>query len=150
MFSKTILSLAAIASIGAATLVTSASSADARPGFRGGHKGGFGRFVHRGHFHHHRHWHVRHRPWIYGVGAAAVVAPAYGAVAAKPVAGPCARLAMEYGRDNPMAFMDRCMKETAAGPMGGMPQGAMPPGGMPQQQSEAPQQPGDAEPMPTK
>ena len=83
---------------------------------------------------------MRHRPWIYGVGAAAIAAPAYGAVAAKP--GPCARLATEYGRDNPMAFMDRCMKE--------MPPGGMPQGGMPQQQSEAPQQPGDAEPVPTK
>jgi hypothetical protein len=149
MFSKTsILSLAAIASIGAAALVTATSSADARPGgFRGGHKGGFhGRFAHRPHFHHHRHWHVKHRPWIYGVGAAAVAAPAYGAVAGQPPAGPCARLAMEYARENPMAFMARCSKEMAAGPMGGMP----PMGAMPPQQSEPPQQPGDTEPMPTK
>ena len=146
MFSKTgILTLATIASIGAAALVTSASSADARPGgFRGGYKGGFhGRIAHRPHFHHHRHWHVKHRPWIYGVGAAAIAAPAYGAVAAKPAAGPCARLAMEYGRENPMAFIDRCTKETAGMP----PMGAMPPQ---QQQGEPPQQPGDTEPMPTK
>ena len=41
MFSKTILALAALATIGTAALVTSTSSADARAGFRGGFHGGF-------------------------------------------------------------------------------------------------------------
>jgi hypothetical protein len=74
-----VLALAAIASIGAAALITSISSADAR-GFGGGvSRGGvhFGSFRssyrHSGlRFHQRRHWHVRwHRPWIHGVGTVA-------------------------------------------------------------------------------
>ena len=148
-----LLALAAVASIGTA-LVTSTTSADARPGiggFRGGFHGSIGRiggfrqigglhrfprFHHRPHWHQHRHWHVRwHRPWIYGVGTAAIAAPAYAAVAARPAA-PCTCLSKEYTQDNAVVFKDRCTNEVAAAPMGG------------QQQSQA--QPGDTEPMPQK
>jgi hypothetical protein len=156
MLSRTrILTLAAIASIGAAALVTSVSSADARPGFggfRGGFKGGFGgriarftpgRLPHRPHWHPHRpHWHVKwHRPFVYGVATAAVAAPAYAAVAPRPAAapapGPCTCLTKEYTQDQMVVFMDRCTKEMAAAPIGG-----------PQQQGQA--QPGEAEPQPPK
>ena len=152
MFSKTrILTLAAIASIGAAALITSVSSADARPGFggfRGGFKGGFGgrvaRFTpHRlPHWHPRRpHWHVKwHRPFVYGVGVAtAVAAPAY-AVAPRPAAptpGPCTCLTKEYTQDRLVVFTDRCTKEMAAAPIG-----------EPQQQGQA--QPQEAEPAPPK
>jgi hypothetical protein len=154
-----LLALAAVASI-ATAFATSTSSADARPGmggFRGGFHGGMGggfrhggmgggfrhaglhrfpRFHHRPHWHQHRHWHVRwHRPWIYGVGTAAIAAPAYAAVAARPAA-PCTCLSKEYTQDNVVVFKDRCTNEVAAAPMGG------------QQQSQA--QPGDAEPVPQK
>jgi hypothetical protein len=153
VFSRTsFLALAAIASIGAAALITSASSADAR-GFGGGfsrgggiHFGGFRsssrhaglRFHHRRHWqHHHRPWQVRwHRPWIYGVGTAAIAAPAYAAVAPKPAAGPCTCLTKEYTKENLVVFKDRCTKETAAAPIGGM---------QPQQSQAQP-----PEPMPTK
>ena len=150
-----LLALAAVASIGTA-LVTSTTSADARPGFggfRGGVHGGsigrvggfrqigglhrFPRFHHRPHWHQHRHWHVRwHRPWIYGVGTAAIAAPAYAAVSRPAPAAPCTCLSKEYTRDNVVVFKDRCTNEMAAAPMGG------------QQQSQA--QPGDAEPAPQK
>lgn len=145
MLSKTgILALAAIASIGAAALVTSTSSADARGAgvSRGGiHFGGLRTsFRHAGirfHRHHRRHWHVRwHRPWLYGLGTAAVAAPASAAVAAKPASGPC--LSKEYTKENLVVFVDRCTRETAAAPIGG----AQP---MPQQGQAQP-----TEPMPTK
>ena len=160
MFSKTrILTLAAIASIGAAALVTSVSSADARPGFggfRGGFKGGFAgrvarftpdRLPHRPHWHPHRpHWHVKwHRPFVYGVGvaAAAVAAPANAAVAPRPAAapapGPCTCLTKEYTQDRLVVFTDRCTKETAAAPIGG-----------PQQQGQAQPEAGEAEALPPK
>ena len=148
MFSKTILALAAIATIGTA-FVTSTSSADARPGFggfRGGFKGNIGhaRFTpdrpHRPHWHPRfprPHWHVRwHRPWGYGVGiaTAAVAAPAYAAAPtyAAPVAPrPCTCLTKEYTPDNLVVFKDLCTKEMAAAPIGGE-----------QQQSMLPPQPG--------
>jgi hypothetical protein len=150
---KPIFALAAIAIVGAGALITSVSSADARPGFSrggsvhfGGHRGGFRHagIVHRPHFHHHRHhhWHwKRYRPYVYGaVAAAAIAAPAHAAAAPKPAAAPCTCLTKEYTKDNLVVFMDRCTKEAAASPAGG-----------PQQQSQAPQQePGDTEPMPTK
>ena len=79
----------------------------------------FPRFHHRPHWHQHRHWHVRwHRPWIYGVGTAAIAAPAYAAVAARPAA-PCTCLSKEYTQDNVVVFKDRCTNEMAAAPMGG-------------------------------
>ena len=150
MFSirTSLLALAAVATIGTAFL-TSTTSADARPGFggfRGGFHGGIGRVArftpdrpHRPHWHPRwprPHWHVRHhRPWIYGVGTAAIAAPAYAAVAARPAA-PCTCLSKEYTQDNVVVFKDRCTNEVAAAPMGG------------QQQSQA--QPGDTEPMPQK
>ncbi len=151
-----LLALAAVATIGAAFL-TSSSSADARPGFggfRGGFHGGFhgriARFAphrpHRPHWRPHRpHWHVKwHRPVIYGVGAAAIAAPAY-AVAPKPAApGPCTCLSKEYTQDNLVVFKDRCTNEMAAAPIGGPQQQ------QPQQQSQAQPEPGDAEPVPQK
>ena len=148
-----LLALVAVASIGTA-LVTSTTSADARPGmggFRGGFHGAgigrvggfrqvgglhrFPRFHHRPHWHQHRHYVRWHRPWIYGVGTAALAAPAYAAVAARPAA-PCTCLSKEYTQDNVVVFKDRCTNEVASAPMGG------------QQQSQS--QPGDAEPVPQK
>jgi hypothetical protein len=153
VFNKTSLfAFVAVAAIGAAALVSTASSADAR-GFGGGfsrgggiHFGGFRsgsrfasfRFHHRPRWHHHRHWHIRwHRPWIYGVGTAAIAAPAYAAQAAKPAPGPCTCLSKEYTKENLVVFMDRCSKETAVSPMGG-----------PQQPQQSQGQP--PAPMPTK
>jgi hypothetical protein len=83
-----ILALAAIATISAAALVISTSSADARGsgdgvtrgsihfgGFRSGFRRAGLRFHHRRHWH--RSWHARwYRPWIYGVGTTAT--PAHG------------------------------------------------------------------------
>ena len=143
MLKTSILMLAAVASVGVA-LVTSTSSADARPGFHGGFRGGFGGFrtaFHRPHFRPHFHRHVRwHRPWIYSAVAAPVAAaPAYAAVAPKP--GPCTCLTKEYTPDNLVVFKDRCTKEMAAAPLGA-----------PQQQGQMQPQPeaGDTEPMVTK
>jgi len=153
MFKINTLMLAAIASAGA-TLVLSTASADARPGFGGFHggsfhgggfRGGFARFTpqrphFRPHFPHRPHVHVRwQRPWIYGVGATAVAAPDYAAVAPRPA--PCTCLSKEYTPDNLVVFKDRCTNEMAAAPIGG-----------PQQQGQAQPQPeaGDAEPMVTK
>lgn len=148
-FRTSLLALAAVASIGTA-LVTSTTSADARPGiggFRGGFHGSIGRVArftpdrpHRPHWHPRwprPHGHVRwHRPWIYGVGTAAIAAPAYAAVSRPAPAAPCTCLSKEYTQDNVVVFKDRCTNEVAAAPMGG------------QQQSQA--QPGDTEPMPQK
>ena len=143
MFKTSMLMLAAVASVGV-TLATSA--AEARPGFQGGFRGGFHRPHFRPHFHPHRH--VRwHRPWIYGVGAAAVAAPAYAAVAPRPAAaapapppaaaapGACTCLTKEYTQDKLVVFTDRCTKEMAAAPIGG-----------PQQQAQPQPEPGEAEP----
>lgn len=147
-----LLALAAVATIGTA-FVTSTSLADARPGFggfRGGFHGGFGRAArftpdrrpHRPHWHPRwprPHWHARwHRPFVYGVGTAAIAAPAYAAVGPRPAAapGPCSCLSKEYTPDNLVVFKDRCTNEAAAAPIGG------------QQQSQA--QPGDVEPVPQK
>ena len=152
---NSVLALAAIASIGAAALMSSISSADARgfgggfsrsggAGFHGGmnrgfrqvggrHFGGY-RFHGRHNWHHRRHWHVRwHRPWIYGVGSVGVAGLATTAYAAAP--RPCTCLTKEYTQDNVVVFKDLCTKETAAAPIGG-------------QQSQL--QPGDVEPVPQK
>jgi hypothetical protein len=88
-------------------------------------------FVPHWRHHRHHHWHVRwHRPWIYGVGTAAIAAPAYAAVA---TAKPCTCLTKEYTPDNVVIFKDLCTKEQAAAQLGG------------QQQSQA--QPGAAAPQ---
>jgi hypothetical protein len=135
MFKTSMLMLAAVASVGV-TLAT--SSAEARPGFQGGFRGGFHRPHFRPHFHPHRH--VRwHRPWIYGVGAAAVAAPAYAAVAPRPAAAapaPYTCLTKEYTQDKLVVFTDRCTKEMAAAPIGGPQQG----------QAQPQPEPGEAEP----
>ena len=127
MFKTSILVLAAVASAGV-TLVTSTSSADARPGLHGGFGGGFHRPHFQPHFrpHFHPHRHVRwHRPWVYGVGAAVaapvlaapvLAAPAYAAAAPKP--GPCTCLIKEYTPDNLVVFKDLCTKEVASAPAG--------------------------------
>ena len=74
--------------------------------------------IFRPHWRHHRHWHVRwHRPWIYGVGTAAIAAPAYAAVATQ-TAKPCTCLTKEYTQDNVVVFKDLCTKEMAAAPLG--------------------------------
>src|SRR5882724_6192638 len=116
---NTILALA-VAALGVGALMSTTSSADARGfgggGFSrgGGMHGSIGRVGHIGrignptlrlsirkpifvpHWRHHRHWHVRwHRPWIYGVGTAAIAAPAYAAVST-PSAKPCTCLTKEY------------------------------------------------------
>jgi hypothetical protein len=164
MFSKTILALATIATIGTAALVTS-TSADARPGFRGGFHGGFkgnigrvARFTpdrpnwnphkpNRPHWHPRfprPHWHVRwNRSWGYGVGVAtaAVAAPVYAAAptyAAPAAPRPCTCLTKEYTPDNLVVFKDLCTKEMAGAPIGGGEQ----------QQSMLPPQPGQAAPAP--
>ena len=122
MFKTSILMLAAVASVG--VTLASTSSAEARPGggfHGGGFGGGFPLHAHRPHFRPHfphRPHHVRwHRPWIYGVGTAAVAAPAYAAVAPKPA--PCTCLTKEYTPDKQVVFKDRCTKEMAAAPVGG-------------------------------
>ena len=168
MFSKTILALAAIATIGSAALVTSTSSADARAGFRGGFHGGIkgnigrvARFTHdrphrpnwtpnrpnRPHWHPRfprPHWHVRwNRSWGYGVGVAtaAVAAPVYAAAptyAAPAAPRPCTCLTKEYTPDNLVVFKDLCTKEMAAAPIGGGEQ----------QQSMLPPQQGQPMPAP--
>ena len=144
-----LLALAAVASIGTA-LVTSTTSADARPGiggFRGGFHGSIGRVARFTPDRPHRPAlapalaasalaRASHRPWIYGVGTAAIAAPAYAAVSRPAPAAPCTCLSKEYTQDNVVVFKDRCTNEVAAAPMGG------------QQQSQA--QPGDVEPMPQK
>jgi len=151
---NTVLALA-VAALGVAALMSTSSTADAMRGggiSRGGvsFHGGMSRggFVNRGnfarvsirkpifvpHWRHHRHWHVRwHRPWIYGVGTAAIAAPAYAAVAPSS-AKPCTCLTKEYAADNVVIFKDLCTKEQAAAQLGG------------QQQGQA--QPGEVEPAP--
>ncbi len=139
MFARTtFLALAAVATIGAA-LVTSTSSADA---------GGFGRshfgksFHHHGHFHRHHHYrhgyHRGYRPY-YGVGAAAIAAPAYAAQVPAPAAKPPTCLIKEYTADKLVVFKDLCTKETAAAPLGGAPRAAARPQPQPQ--------PGEVEPQ---
>ena len=145
---NTILALA-VATLGVAALMSTTSSADAR-GFGGGFSrgggihgsigrvGGIGRVgnfarislhrpIFRPHWRHHRHWHVRwHRPWIYGVGTAAIAAPAYAAVATQ-TAKPCTCLTKEYTQDNLVVFKDLCTKEMAAAPLGGQQAGSTEP-----------------------
>jgi hypothetical protein len=143
MFRTTLLALAAVAAIGAA-LVTSTSSADAR-GIGGGFSRGGGSFAslnrgpsfNRGNFvrpihvqHHRPHWQHHHhgyRPYIYGVGAAAIAAPAYAAAVTTPTAKPCTCLTKEYTADKLVVFKDLCTKEVAAAPLGGAPQAAAQP-----------------------
>src|SRR5947208_518017 len=151
---NTILALA-VAALGVGALMSTTSSADAR-GFGGGfsrgggiHMGGgmsrghvghvgrignFARFaihkpIFRTHWRHHRHWHVRwHRPWIYGVGTAAIAAPAYAAYApSAPSAKPCTCLTKEYTQNNVVVFKDLCTKEMAAAPLGGQQAGSTEP-----------------------
>jgi len=132
-----ILALAAIASLSAAALVSTSSSADAR-GFGGGgmsfhgsgmSRGGFsnggfnrGGFRHasfnQGHFrpywNHYRHW---HRPWTYGVGA--VAATSYAVAPTTVGAAPrCTCLTKEYTQDGLVVFQDVCTKEVASAPVG--------------------------------
>ena len=127
MFKTSMLMLAAVASVG---VTLASSSAEARPASRAASGAELrsiarisGRILTRI-------AHVRwHRPWIYGVGAAAVAAPAYAAVAPRPAAaapGPCTCLTKEYTQDKLVVFTDRCTKEMAAAPIGGPQQGAGP------------------------
>src|SRR6187455_415378 len=112
MFRTTLLALAAVAAIGAA-LATSTSSADAGRlggGFRHG-GGGFHHVQHHRPHWQHQHYHHRHqgyRPYIYGVGTAAVAAPAYAAAVAAPTAKPCTCLTKEYTADRLVVFKDLC------------------------------------------
>jgi hypothetical protein len=134
MFTRTtILALAAVAAIGAA-LATSTSSADAG-GYGRGH---FGKsFHHHGQFHRHHHYrhsyhyphsyHYGYRPYVYGVGAAAIAAP-YAPKATAPAAKPYNCLIKEYTADKLVVFKDLCTKEAAAAPLGGVPQAAPQPG----------------------
>jgi hypothetical protein len=160
MFTRTtLLALAAVAAIGAA-LVTSTAPADAGGFSRGGgfasqgrgpafNRGNFAKPIHvqhhRPHWQHHRHHHHHnhgYRPYSYGGGAAAVAAPAYAPAIAAPAAKPCTCLTKEYTADKMVVFKDRCTKEMAATPLGGMPQPAVQPPRPPQ-----PPQPGEIEPQ---
>jgi hypothetical protein len=103
----------------------------------GGYRHGGGGFHHvqhhRPHWQHHHHRHHGHgyRPYVYGAGAAAIAAPAYGAMAPKPAAGPCTCLTKEYTADKLVVFKDLCTKEAAAAPIGGAPQAAAQPAPQP-------------------
>jgi hypothetical protein len=155
-----LLALAAVATLGIASLATT-TSADAR-GFGGGFSRGGGgghvgmrisgrhigirnvghRHIRIGHRHpnwcriHGRcHVHVRwHRPLIYTTPVAAV-ATTYAVAPATP--RPCTCLTKEYTPDNLVVFKDVCTKEVASAPVGNtqvqlqLPQ---------QQQEQAPQQ----------
>jgi hypothetical protein len=81
------------------------------------------------HIHRHPNWcrvygrcgiHVRwHRPWVYPVATAGLVATSYAvapAVAAAP--RPCTCLTKEYTPDNLVVFKDLCTKEVASAPAG--------------------------------
>ncbi len=155
------LALAAVASLGIASLATT-TSADAR-GFGGGFSRGGGgghvgmrvggmrhvgiRQIHRPHIrigHRHPNWcrihgrchvHVRwHRPLIYGTG---LVATSYAVAPVVAAPRPCTCLTKEYTPDNLVVFKDVCTKEVASAPVGNtqvqlqLPQ---------QQQEQAPQQ----------
>ena len=143
---NTMLALAAIASLGLATLVTSTSSADAR-GFGGGFSrggGGHVRMAHvggprmgglrhvgirHGNFRRHighRHpnwcrWHGRchvHVRWHRPLLYAAPVA-AVATYAAVPAAAPrCTCLTKEYTQEGTVIFQDTCTKELASAPVG--------------------------------
>jgi len=144
---NTMLALAAIASLGLATLVTSTSSADAR-GFGGGgfSRGGMGGQVRMAHVggprmgglrhvgnrqigirrhvgHRHPHWcrwHGRchvHVRWHRPWLYAAPVA-AVATYATAPVAPRCTCLTKEYTQDGLVIFQDTCTKELASAPVG--------------------------------
>jgi hypothetical protein len=150
-----IFAIAAVAALGAASLITTTTSADARGfgggggGFRsggmgGGHvamrMGGGVRMGHVGirqvgirqvgfrHVHRHPNWcrvygrcgiHVRwHRPWIYPVATAGLVATSYAVAPAVATAKPCTCLTKEYTPDNLVVFKDLCTKEVASAPAG--------------------------------
>jgi hypothetical protein len=167
MFTKirnAVLALAAIASIGAATLVTSSTSADAR-GFGGGgfHRGGGGGHIgmrhiggprhiggirHIGHRHRIGHfrpnwchrWHHRcriHVRWPRPLiyGAVATTYAVAPTYAAAP-APTCTCLKKEYTPDNLVVFTDVCTKEVASAPVGNT-QATLP---LPQQQQAPVQQ----------
>jgi hypothetical protein len=166
MFTKirtTALALAAIASLGAASLVMTTSSADAR-GFGGGfsrgggghmgmrmgggggrHMGGRIGFRHVG-FRHvgHRHpnWcryngrcHVHVRWHRPWIYGTGLVATSY-AVAPAVAARPCTCLTKEYTPDNLVVFKDVCTKEVASAPIGNT-QAQLP---LPQQEAPTQQQ----------
>src|SRR5947209_4376941 len=151
MFTKirtSMFAIAAVAALGAASLITTTSSADAR-GFGGG-GGGFSRggmggghvgIGHVGIRHvgvRHvgiRHigirqgnWcryygrcgiHVRwHRPWVIPVATAGLVATSYAVAPAIATAKPCTCLTKEYTPDNLVVFKDLCTKEVASAPAG--------------------------------
>jgi hypothetical protein len=148
MFTKirtSMFAIAAVAALGAASLITTTSSADAR-GFGGGGGGGFSRggmggIRHVGVRHvgiRHigiRHvgirqgnWcryygrcgiHVRwHRPWVVPVATAGLVATSYAVAPAIATAKPCTCLTKEYTPDNLVVFKDLCTKEVASAPAG--------------------------------
>jgi len=143
---NTMLALAAIASLGLATLVTSTSSADARGfggGFSRGGMGGHARMAHvggprmgglrhvgirHGNFRRHighRHpnwcrWHGRchvHVRWHRPWLYAAPVA-AVATYAAAPAAPRCTCLTKEYTQEGTVIFQDTCTKELASAPVG--------------------------------
>lgn len=158
MFTKirtSMFAIAAVAALGAASLIVTTSSADARGfggggGFRGGGMGGghamrMGGGVRVGMRHvgirhvgirhvgirhqiHRPHWcrlhgrcgiHVRwHRPWVYPVATAGLVATSYAVAPAVATAKPCTCLTKEYTPDNLVVFKDLCTKEVASAPAG--------------------------------
>ena len=169
MFTKirtTALALAAIASLGAASLVMTTSSADAR-GFGGGfsrgggnhigmrmggggrHMGGMGRigvrhvgFRHIGH--RHPNWcrysgrcHIHVRWHRPWIYGTGLVATSYAVAPAVAAAPrPCTCLTKEYTPDNLVVFKDVCTKEVASAPIGNT-QAQLP---LPQQEAPTQQQ----------
>jgi len=157
MFSKTktaLFALAAVATLGAASLASSPAEARGFGGgfhFGGGHigggmhfggarfggarfggfRGGFHRvgFNHFNHFRFHRwgynHW---HRPYIGGgyVAGPSYVAPSYAAAPVQPAAATCTCLRKDYTQDGQVVFQDVCTKEVAAAPAGNQAMGPQP------------------------
>lgn len=169
MFTKirtTALALAAIASLGAASLVMTTSSADAR-GFGGGfsrggggghvgmrmggggrHMGGMGRigvrhvgFRHIGH--RHPNWcrysgrcHIHVRWHRPWIYGTGLVATSYAVAPVAAAPRPCTCLTKEYTPDNLVVFKDVCTKEVASAPIGNT-QAQLP---LPQQEAPTQQQ----------
>jgi hypothetical protein len=133
---KTIIALAAVASLGVLALASDDASAR---GFGGGarmHTGGGSHirhggfrpmksighhrpglrpiYVHRGHHHHHRYWGWRRHYWA----APAVVTTgvAVGALATGPAWNRCTCLTKEYTPEGAVVFKDLCTKEMAMNP----------------------------------
>ena len=126
MSRKIILSLAAVATLAGAALMSNSADAMMRSGGRGGfssvahvsHVSRIGRIGRIGHreWHFHRHfvrWH--HHIWVRPVGYAV------GEVDAAVAPGPCTCLTKNYTPEGRVVFQDLCTKEMASAPADGSP-----------------------------